>query len=293
MLIASTPPRILYQSHAGNPADTQVEYQRYVKTQMALMRSRLVMNTALQHGDISKSPLLKSQADPIEWLAKNLQVNREGESEIVEVSLPPGTSLSSKEQATIDNAVVDAYIDEVVNKDRKQMLQRLETLKSLSKSYQEMVKTRRDTIRKLAMTAGSDQDLSTPEKETMPRLFLDLRTRAIDLKLQRVEAEALLHSRTKIEAKSGDQAQKELAQLQDRLTVLEAQQKAVDHEIELLVAQMRKAFDRAIDLDLSDYQEDLKQIQRAADKIGTTLEQLNVELPAPPRTTLVERAEAN
>ena len=36
VLIASSPPRILFQSHAGNPADTEVEYQRYMKTQMEL-----------------------------------------------------------------------------------------------------------------------------------------------------------------------------------------------------------------------------------------------------------------
>ena len=143
------------------------------------------------------------------------------------------------------------------------------------------------------MMAGSDRDLSTPEKDAMPRLFLDLRTREVDLKLQWVEAEALLHSRTKVEAKSGDQSQKELAQLQDRLTVLVAQQKAVHHEIELLVAQMRKAFDRASDLDLSEYQDDLKQVQLAADKIGTALEELNVELQAQPRIMLLERAEGN
>ena len=82
------------------------------------------------------------------------------------------------------------------------MLHRQETLKKLSKTYSEMMKTRRDTIRKLAMTAVSGQELSTPEKDAMSRLLLDLRTRAIDLKLERVEAEALLHWRRKSEARS-------------------------------------------------------------------------------------------
>ena len=79
------------------------------------------------------------------------------------------------------------------------------------------------------------------------------------------------------------------------MTVLEAQQKAIHHELELSVDQMQKTIDRerASDLDLSDYQDDLKQIQLAADKIGTTLEELNVELQAPPRVTLVERAEVD
>ena len=122
------------------------------------------MNAALQHGGISKLPLLKSQADPIDWLVKNLEVNRLGESEIVEVSLPPRTGFSGKEQATIINAVVGAYIEEVADKDRKQMLQRQETLKKLSKTYSEMMKTRRETIRHLAWTASPAQTISDPGK---------------------------------------------------------------------------------------------------------------------------------
>ena len=80
--------------------------------------------------------MFKSEADPIDWLVKNLEVNRLGESEIVEVSLGPRRAgISSKDQATIINAVAGAYIDEVVNKERKQMLRRTrdaqETLKNL------------------------------------------------------------------------------------------------------------------------------------------------------------------
>ena len=203
--IASSQPRILFQVDAGNPADTEIQYQRYMKTQMELMRSRFVMNAALQHDGISRLPLLKSQADPIDWLVKNLEVNRLGESEIIEVSLPPRTGFSSKEQATVINAVVSAYIDEVVDKERKLMLQRQETLKKLSRAYSEMMKTRRETIRKLASSASHGQELSESEKYAMSRLQLDLRTRAIDLTLERVKAEALLKWRRKSQTRSSEQ----------------------------------------------------------------------------------------
>jgi hypothetical protein len=245
LLIASSPPRILFQADAGNPADTEIQYHRYMKTQMELMRSRFVMNAALQHDGISRLPLLKSQADPIEWLVTNLEVNWLRDSELVEVSLPPRTGLSSTEQASVINAVVNAYMDEVVNKERKQKLQRQETLKKLSKTYADMLKTRRDTIRKLASTAPQGQEPSEWEKYTMSRLQLDLSTRAIDLTLERVKAEALLKWRRKSEARSSEQSQKEIAQLEEQLTVLEAQQKAIQHELELSVDQMPKTNDRA------------------------------------------------
>ena len=121
-MIASSPPRILFQTDAGSPADTEIQYQRYVNTQMGLMRSRFVMNAALQQDGISRLPLLKSQADPVDWLVKNLEVSRLVDSEIVEVSLPPRTGFSSKEQASCHQRRRGAYIDEVVNKDRKQMV---------------------------------------------------------------------------------------------------------------------------------------------------------------------------
>jgi hypothetical protein len=56
---------------------------------------------------------------------------------------------------------------------------------------------------------------------------------------------------------------------------------------------MRSACQRVELLDLAEYQDDLKQIQFAAEKIGAAVEQLNIELQAPPRVTLVELAEAN
>jgi hypothetical protein len=294
LLIASSQPRILFQADAGNAAHPEVQYQRYLKTQMALMKSRFVFVTALGQPDIAKSPLVKSLTDPVEWLEQNLQVSRLDDSELIEVSLPR-TGFSSKEQASLINAVVGAYIDEVVNKERKQMVERQETLKKISKTYSEMMKTRKDTIRKLLLSASPIQTISDQEEYASSRLHLDLRTRAIDITLERVKAEALLKWRRKIQTRSSEQSQKEIAQLEEQLTVFEAQQKAIQHELELSVDQLRKTIDRdrASDLDLSDYQDDLKQIQFAADKIGEALEELNVELQAPPRVMLMERAEAD
>ena len=142
--------------------------------------------------------------------------------------------------------------------------------------------------------ASPSQTISDQEKYAISRLHLDLRTRAIDLTLERVKTEALLKWRRKSQTRSTEQSQKEIAQLEEQLTVLEAQQKAIQHELGLSVDQMQKTIDRdrAIDLDLSDYQDDLKQIQLAADKIGAAIEELNVELQAPPRILLVEEAEA-
>jgi hypothetical protein len=158
-----------------------------------------------------------------------------------------------------------------------------------------MIKTRRDTIGKLASSAPQGQELSESEKYAMSRLHLDLKTRGIDLTLERVKAEALLKWRRKSQTRSSEQSQKEIAHLEEQLTVFEVQRKAIQHELELSVDQMQKTIDRdrASDLDLSEYQDDLKQVQTAADKIGEALEELNVELQAPPRVRLFEPAEAN
>jgi hypothetical protein len=253
------------------------------------------MNSALHHDGISRLPLLKSQADPIEWLEKNLEVTRLGDSELLEVSLPSRTGLSTKEQASLINAVVSAYIDEVVDKDRKMMLQRQETLKILSKTYSDMMKARRDTIRKLASTDFPSAQVALWDtlRADLPRQYHDLEARNVELRMDRAEAEAMLLRRKQNEASSGEQGRKEIAQLEDRVAALDARRKVLDREVDLLAKKMRSASQRVELLDLADYEDDLKQIQLAADKIGAALEELNIELQAPPRVRLIEPAESD
>ena len=80
-------------------------------------------------------------------------------------------------------------------------------------------------MRKRSESAGSGESLGGLEKDVLPRLYHDLRTRRVQLRLEQSEAETLLARRKKAEGAATDPARQEIAQLEDRLAVLIAGQK--------------------------------------------------------------------
>ena len=97
--------------------------------------------------------MVREQVDPIVWLQENLKVEFLAGSEVMEISL---SGDNPEELAGIVNAVKKAYMEEVVNVDIKERTERHDKLKKIKEQYGEMLKERRETLRKLAETVGSD-----------------------------------------------------------------------------------------------------------------------------------------
>jgi succinoglycan biosynthesis transport protein ExoP len=367
--VSSRQPQIVFEMDRQGADD----YKRYQKTQLGLLRSRFVFNAALQKVDVAKSPMFKDIEDPVTWLLDNIEAQFKDESELMEIAL---SGDNPQELAKIVNAVTNAYIDEVVDKERKQRLLKQETLKRVHKTYTDMTKSRRDTIRNLAEDAGSDdrQTLVLKQQYAMDYLAA-IRKEHMDVLSQKRKIEASLKTRRpealqetaavssseiehlvdedpavsdlaaklyekeqqlelessrskKVARKTGmDPVVKHLRDEVDTLRKsVEKKRKIVRAEVrrqlenpqqfglpnkdddlkqdlarleeieKTLTAEMakHKVDDQKLTtktLDLQDYQDDLKQAQLAADKIGASLEELNVELQAPSRVILSEKAD--
>src|SRR5262249_53363899 len=61
--VNSTPPRIVLQVKEAVP-----DYGSYQRTQLAMLRSRLVLSAALNKEEVKKSKALTSKVDAVEWL---------------------------------------------------------------------------------------------------------------------------------------------------------------------------------------------------------------------------------
>src|SRR3954454_4417506 len=61
--VNSVQPRILL--HVG---ENHTEYGAYQRTQLALLKSRIVLNAALKQPEVVKLGIVANQVDPIEWL---------------------------------------------------------------------------------------------------------------------------------------------------------------------------------------------------------------------------------
>ena len=148
--VASQAPKVLFHTVE---TDVNEDYRRYQNTQQALVTSQWALNAALQDREVSTYRMVREQVDPIAWLKANLKVEFIAASEVMEISL---SGDDAQELAGIVNAVKQAYIEEVVNKDAKERAERRDTLQKLKEKYGEILKERRATLRKLAQAVGTD-----------------------------------------------------------------------------------------------------------------------------------------
>ena len=371
--VAAQPPQVLFRTVETQGGGN--DYIRYQKTQLGLVKSRFALNAALQEEGVKKYRMLRDLEDPIKWLQDTLEVSFVAESELMEIALSGNLP---EELAGLVNAVKKAYMDEVVNVEHKRRLERHDTLKRLSKQYADTLKGRRETLRRLAESVGSDnrETLAIQQQFAIEHLAA-VKKELLEVQSQKRKAEALLKTRRlesfqetvaptvsnaevdrlieqdpKICALSAN-----LANMQQRLASESAHSKQVARNsamdpvlngLRAEVASLKKSLAReraAIrpivmirqiqnpdtdapvsqdvetrqqlamleDLEqrlngdikslsegnhsltvntfgLQEIQDDIAQIQEAANKIGSEVEALNVELGAPPRIRVVEDA---
>lgn len=85
----------------------ETEYERYLSTQIALLRSPPVLQKALEDPALDSCPVLARQANKIDWLARQLKIERVDRSKILKVSIRTADLRISE---TIVNTVIDAYL---------------------------------------------------------------------------------------------------------------------------------------------------------------------------------------
>jgi hypothetical protein len=274
-------PRILFRAAENDAED---DYKRYKKTQVTLVKSRLVLNTALQDTTVSAYQVIREQADPVAWLHDNLEVDFIGDSEVMEIALRGD---DSNEVAGLVNAVMKGYVDEVVNVDAKRRADRHAKLKQIKDTYTEILKERRDRLRKLSeiSIAGARVGPNGIERSELLNLYRDLWTKRVDLQLERVEAEGKLARRKNAAAES---VVKEIEQIQEQLATLIAQEKVIDERLSQMADNMGKLANQS--LDRESLKSEIATLEDTGRKVSDEVQALNVELRAPPRVRIIEDA---
>ena len=264
------------------------EYQRYLQTQLAQIKSRLVINAALSQPTISQLAAIRRQADPVAWLQQNLEAINVNSSELVQVSLSSRSGGNGKDQAAIINAIVSAYVQEVTGAEGKRQADRYAVLKKLQKQYFDILKQRRETARDLSEALGSVESLSGLEQNRVVHRHERLLDQRLKLRLDRAEAETLLGRRQTAANRESDAVRKEIAQLEDRLAVLTAHGKVLEEELSQASREQRRATTTA--LALKELDGEIAQLEEATRKIGTEVEAINVALGTPARVRIIENA---
>jgi hypothetical protein len=228
------PPGVLEDGKQG--AADPAELEEYRRTQMAALRSRLVLAAALRRPGIKELAVIKGQKDPLAWLEKRVRAEVPNHPTRLRVWVNGG---SPQEQAALANAVVRAYLEEVVSGERKQRLQRLEQLKDLHDRYREQMRRQRKILhvlgeRFVAEAAERDvqKQLLLQELKALQVERLQVRSELRRLRLQRAavkdRAEAALPEAELEKILDKDE---QLRMLRDRAADLEARLTALAQRI--------------------------------------------------------------
>ncbi len=143
------------------------EYEQYRKTQLQLIKSPFVLNSALRRPGISNLDSLRGERDQVGWLTRYVQVAAPTESEVVQIRM---RGENPREIQQIVNAVTQAYLTDVVNKERTERLARRDMLEKKYKENMAEVRTRLETFNNLARSLGTRD---SAEVATQRSLLLD------------------------------------------------------------------------------------------------------------------------
>jgi capsular exopolysaccharide synthesis family protein len=198
--VAAAAPRLVFDT-----ADSKVggDFATYQRTQVQLIKSRFVLNAALRRPGVADFESVRQQKDPVKWLGDQVNVEYPGGSEILRISMSGDVP---SDIATLVNAVQEAYLQEIVNKERDQRLARLNELESIYSGSEEKVRSKRSTYRQLARTLGtSDSQALTHKQQMALEHFSQLKAEQTRLRFDRMRLQVRLSA-----MKNGSQPANEL-----------------------------------------------------------------------------------
>jgi capsular exopolysaccharide synthesis family protein len=166
--VASSEERLVFSTRDG---PVQSPFDMYKRTRQQLVKDRYVLTAALRQPKVAELDVVREQVDPVKWLQDEIRVDFPGNSEIMQISL---TGSEPGPLATLVNAVVDAFQNEVVDDETRRQDGRLGELDDLYRKKQSEVREKRKNLKELAEQLGTgDADtLSTRQQIAMQLLGL-------------------------------------------------------------------------------------------------------------------------
>jgi len=129
----------------------ELEYNRLVNTQIVLLKSLSVLDRALEQPEVAQLPIVLEQKDKRAWLAKQLQVERASDTEIIYIRI---TTNSAEASEKINNAVIEAYfsfIDEIARRSTSVLI---DNLRVEERRHRQVVQALQDSIRRKTREAA-------------------------------------------------------------------------------------------------------------------------------------------
>lgn len=225
---------VLFQS-SGDARSFDV----YKSTQLEYLRSRFVLVSALRRPEVARLASIQNEPDPVRWVSERLSVRYPGNAELMQVSV---TSEKGDEAAALVNAIVDAYMEEVVDVEQNERRNRLGELDQLFVEKESEVRKLQNDLKQLSaqLETGDSQALTLKQQITLQQ-FSTYRGElvAVSLKIMRTQGEIALKNAIRDKAAQIQITESEI-DAAGRVDPVMVQLQMRQAELKALTAQMRE-----------------------------------------------------
>jgi len=261
--VAGDPPHLAFDQH-----DESIDFDLYRQTQIQLVTADYVMNTALSDRAIKELSLIRQLDDPSKWLKEHLSVGFPGNAEMMQVRL---SGQDAEAVTLLVNAVIDAYLNEVVQADRSRRLERLNGLERVYNDALEKGRAMRADLKRLAESIGSgDAQALTLKQQMAIQHYAALRKEYIEIDFRLMQAkveQAGIQAKLAQLEKTKDGSELSQVELEKRLStdpVMVAQQTKVADLKQRVATVEEVSNDRRL---VEKYRRDLKEAEKALEKL--------------------------
>lgn len=228
------------------------------KTQIALLKSKFLLTSALRNPGVASSPVFAGVHDAEEWLQDHLEVSYPENGQILAISLS-GPESQAGDLSLIVDAVAGAYDREVLSKEKSRRLNVRDMMERSLQNLNGEIKRKMEDY--LDIAKGMDKP--TDEK--------DFRTQ-LDLKrMDRIDEELVQLERDNLKMEIGGNS-KESKFVDARIEQLKKRQNELEKSIQ-------KRNERSVDLETRG--EELKQLQQIANDMNVNLEKMDIDSQLP------------
>jgi polysaccharide biosynthesis transport protein len=163
--VNSAPYRVLFDIPDGKG-----DFSNYQRLTIAMVRSRLVLNSALNDPKVAELDIVQQQEEPVSWLEKEIHADFSVAPEVLTISMTGETKAILR---VIVDAVRKAYMVEIVQKENKARHERLGKLSKIFAEHDNSLTQKRDMLKKMALSVGGTDKKFLAARQELSDMFLN------------------------------------------------------------------------------------------------------------------------
>jgi hypothetical protein len=257
-------------------SQTDADYKRYWQNQAELVKSPAVLKSALQSSDVKDLTCMRAKSNRVAWLHRSIRVDMSPDSETLTISLP---GVDPEDATTIVNAVAQAYMANVVNRERIELVARRDAFERKYKESMEELRANLEPYQKLVQSLGT---ADSEQVDTRLKLLFD-RLGSLSEEISRLQIDKLtVETDLGVAERLGEQPNPKIVArhevLRDQIAKIEDQSGRVAAEIKELAATKSDLMARKREID---------HLMKVTDQMAVQLNAIEVEVITPDRVEVI------